>query len=341
MSKIYLTKEYERDVSLIIEGLWAQKLVQFICAKSGVKPPFKPFIVFYATDENLQIWENAKALSWYRDRLLAENQKGDIFIKEVISKYEALLAEVKIFWENGPTVDKILLKKYFKLIAEAFSLFSVWYYSLTDDRTPDNIRKPLVDLRSRDEFFSRNDLFVKDCAELLGGDKNYLNLIFPEEFPDLPKSSVLKTRAHGVVSIDGKKNFLITLDEFASANSEYFFEGLSGGSKNIKEIKGQVAFGGKIKGPVRIVKNKKQMQEVKNGEILVSPMTTPDFMPAMEKAAAFVTDEGGILCHAAIVAREMKKPCIIGTKIATQVLKDGDLVEVDAEKGVVKILNKI
>jgi pyruvate,water dikinase len=59
----------------------------------------------------------------------------------------------------------------------------------------------------------------------------------------------------------------------------------------------------------------------------------------MEKAAAFITDEGGITCHAAIVSRELKKPCIIGTKIATQVLKDGDLVEVDANNGVVKIMN--
>jgi pyruvate,water dikinase len=58
----------------------------------------------------------------------------------------------------------------------------------------------------------------------------------------------------------------------------------------------------------------------------------------MQKAAAFVTDEGGLTCHAAIVAREMKKPCIIGTKIATKVLKDGDMVEVDANKGIVKIL---
>jgi len=61
----------------------------------------------------------------------------------------------------------------------------------------------------------------------------------------------------------------------------------------------------------------------------------------MEKAAAFVTDEGGMTCHAAIVAREMKKPCIVGTKIATQILKNGDLIEIDANKGIVKILNKI
>ena len=67
-------------------------------------------------------------------------------------------------------------------------------------------------------------------------------------------------------------------------------------------------------------------------------MTTPDYIPAMKKAAAFVTDEGGITCHAAIIAREMKKPCIVGTKIATQILHDGDLVEVDADKGVVRII---
>jgi pyruvate,water dikinase len=57
----------------------------------------------------------------------------------------------------------------------------------------------------------------------------------------------------------------------------------------------------------------------------------------MEKASAFVTDEGGILCHAAIVSREMKKPCIIGTKIATKLLKDGDIIEVDANNGFVNI----
>jgi len=61
----------------------------------------------------------------------------------------------------------------------------------------------------------------------------------------------------------------------------------------------------------------------------------------MKKAAAFVTDEGGITCHAAIVARELKKPCIIGTKIATQALKDGDEVEVDADKGAVKLLKEL
>lgn len=69
-------------------------------------------------------------------------------------------------------------------------------------------------------------------------------------------------------------------------------------------------------------------------------MTTPDYIQLIKKSSAIITDEGGLLCHAAIVAREFKKPCVIGTKIATKILKDGDLVEVDANKGIVKILKK-
>ncbi|MDD5567449.1 MAG: PEP-utilizing enzyme [Patescibacteria group bacterium] len=103
-----------------------------------------------------------------------------------------------------------------------------------------------------------------------------------------------------------------------------------------KQFFGTVAYKGKIKGTVRIVRSTRDLSQVKRGDIMVAVMTFPNFISAMEKAAAFVTDEGGILCHASIVSREMGKPCIIGTKIATQVLKDGDRVEVDATKGIVK-----
>ncbi len=84
----------------------------------------------------------------------------------------------------------------------------------------------------------------------------------------------------------------------------------------------------------------KQIAEFKNGEILVSSMTIPDFLPAMKKAAAIVTNEGGVLCHAAILSRELGIPCIIGTQFATHILRDGDYVEVDANNGVVKFIKK-
>lgn len=103
-------------------------------------------------------------------------------------------------------------------------------------------------------------------------------------------------------------------------------------------LSGNVASAGQVKGIVSVIMNIGEFSNFKMGNILVTSMTTPEYVPLMKKAAAIVTDEGGISCHAAIVARELKKPCIIGTKIATKVLKDGDLVEVDADKGVVKIL---
>ncbi|MDD5295202.1 MAG: PEP-utilizing enzyme, partial [Patescibacteria group bacterium] len=110
--------------------------------------------------------------------------------------------------------------------------------------------------------------------------------------------------------------------------------------KEVSEIKGQCGARGYAKGIVRIVNVVKDMEKMKAGDILVSISTQPDLLPAMKKAAAFITDQGGVTSHAAIVAREINTPCVIGTKIATKVLKDGDEVEVDADKGTVKILKK-
>jgi len=113
---------------------------------------------------------------------------------------------------------------------------------------------------------------------------------------------------------------------------------LSRPEKQQEILKGNIAHLGKVSGRCQVIKNIKDIHKVKKGDILVTAMTNPNYIPAMEKAAAFVTDEGGLLCHAAIIAREMHKPCLIGTKIATKVFQDGDIIEVDADKGIVKKL---
>ena len=107
-------------------------------------------------------------------------------------------------------------------------------------------------------------------------------------------------------------------------------------SAHQKSISGNVAYPGKVSGKVKRVDTPEQIKKVKAGDILVSYQTTPELLPAMKKASAFVTDVGGIVSHAAIVSREMKVPCIVGTKFATKIFKDGDKVEVDANKGVIK-----
>jgi len=107
---------------------------------------------------------------------------------------------------------------------------------------------------------------------------------------------------------------------------------------DMKEINGMCASIGKVVGKVNVCKNVKNIEKVEEGCVLVTTMTRPEFLPAMKKSVAVVTDEGGLTCHAAIVSRELGIPCIIGTKIATKVLKTGDLVEVNANHGVVRVM---
>ncbi len=105
-----------------------------------------------------------------------------------------------------------------------------------------------------------------------------------------------------------------------------------------KEIRGRTILRTNrvIRGKVKIIRDLTITKKLPEGCIVVLPMTQPAMAPYLKKVAAIITDEGGLLCHAANLAREFKIPCIIGTKIATKVLKDGDLVEVDANKGVVR-----
>ncbi len=105
-------------------------------------------------------------------------------------------------------------------------------------------------------------------------------------------------------------------------------------------LRGFAASLGKARGKVKVLMSAEEINKIEEGDVLVAVMTRPDYVPAMKKAVAFITDEGGITCHAAIVSREMGKPCIIGTKIATRVLKDGDEVEVNANEGIVKVIRR-
>jgi len=107
-------------------------------------------------------------------------------------------------------------------------------------------------------------------------------------------------------------------------------------SEKTTVVNGIIAQRGEVKGKAVIVRSFHDLKKVNKGDVLIANTTHPNHLPGMQRAAAFVTNEGGMLSHAAIIAREMKKPCIVGTKIATKIFKDGDLVEVDANKGVVK-----
>jgi pyruvate,water dikinase len=98
-------------------------------------------------------------------------------------------------------------------------------------------------------------------------------------------------------------------------------------------VSGLGASAGLASGKVRILASPDQKDRLQDGEVLVAPMTSPDWVPIMRRAAAVVTDSGGATCHAAIVSRELGVPCIVGTRRATSVLRDGEMVTVDARRG--------
>ncbi|MDO8339867.1 MAG: phosphoenolpyruvate synthase, partial [Candidatus Burarchaeum sp.] len=120
-----------------------------------------------------------------------------------------------------------------------------------------------------------------------------------------------------------------------SKKTESAGAGVSGmaGAKVI--VKGLPASPGTASGPVNVIASIKEIEKMQKGQILVTDMTTPDFVPAMKKAVGIITNAGGMTAHAAIVSREMGIPCIVGTRNATEVLKDGMIVSMDANLGMV------
>ena len=106
----------------------------------------------------------------------------------------------------------------------------------------------------------------------------------------------------------------------------------------VKEFKGLGASRGVVRARARVLEDSSRLNELQQGEILVTYMTTIEFTPAFRKAGGVVTDEGGMSCHAAIISREFKLPCVVGTKVATRIIETGDLLEVDGEAGTVKII---
>ncbi|MCK5449599.1 hypothetical protein KAI32_01935 [Candidatus Pacearchaeota archaeon] len=184
------------------------------------------------------------------------------------------------------------------------------------------------------EFFRNKFPEYNDLTYLITPQEVFL--LKDDKLSEKQKSEII-SRSKGCALINNKLLSLQELHEFLD-DKKLKLEALN--SEEITELKGQVGCKGYAEGKVCLIQHKDDILKLEKGEILVTEMTSPEFVPAMKKASAIITDEGGVTSHAAIASRELNKPCVIGTKFATQVLKDGDEVEVDAEKGIVKILKK-
>lgn len=319
---------------MILQEAWYRL---FAVDPDGNRNPYEPIVIDYVNDGVIEIWNNDAAFNWYSEHLLQKNLTDPNFFNKYVSKYTQVLAKLSKYWRKNRLENIPALQNFLDLIEEGTRLFGIYYYSLANDKTPPAIRRKALEIRTEDAFYDNSDRLIRRT----------LNHVYPDISIDLgisllrkeienpPSTHELEARYRNAVVIPDHLIETTSLSDFLSRNQNYEFE-FNEADIATNELKGQSAFKGYAKGRVRIIKNKHRIHELQDGEILVSPMTTPHFLSAMKRAAAIVTDEGGITCHAAIVAREFQKPCIVGTKTATKVLKDGDFVEVDATRGVVK-----
>jgi phosphohistidine swiveling domain-containing protein len=242
-------------------------------------------------------------------------------IKEILKKY----AERRK--QSNDLIKKFKKEKEIYGLMRFFMFFAAFkdYKPYVRDKISYCVRNLFKEIAKRINLSLTETLFLTE-AELEQALKNELK-IFGKEIKARVKNSAY------FLSDDGKTAI------FTDEEDLKIIDGILEGRKEKEQIiKGVSVFPGKAKGQVALILSNADFGKFSLGQILVTSATRPDFVPLMKKAAAIVTDEGGLLSHAAIVSRELGIPCIVGTKTATRVLKDGDLVEVDAKEGLIKLL---
>lgn len=166
-----------------------------------------------------------------------------------------------------------------------------------------------------------NNLWYFEVAQILEGKKLY-QIVFQRK------------KGFGV-------QFFHTCRQLTPGQTAYVWQTYE--AKKVKitkiEVKGIIASKGngkKVSGKIHILLDPAKDHTLKKGEILVAPMTSPEYIFAMKKAVAILTDTGGLTSHAAIISRELQIPCLVGTKLSTKIFKDGDLVEINPQTGIAR-----
>lgn len=271
-----------------------------------------------------------------------------------ISKFSTSLIEagrevMNFILKHDPTKMKLSeFEELWKLVHNYY-IYHISVKYIVDYLSSKELKKWLFTLseaRLKTEQVYRNlENYLEAIAQNIAQNKKYtkemvLSLTkeeFKKYFLDfkLPKKDELKERyaSSSLIFYDGDDQLF--MGEIVKKVEKVVYTNLQ-----THIIKGEGMGNGKTRGYVKIILDPAKVDSFNRNDVLVTGMTRPEYLPLIKKAKAIITDSGGILSHAAITARELRKPCITGTKSATRILHDGDLVEVDSEKGIVTIINR-
>lgn len=242
------------------------------------------------------------------------------------------------------------LSEYYEHLLGWWSAFTAVFFLPDLLEAPKEFNEYLLKYRAESEKYTEqmNKVFVNAWNKLMPQHADLTHFISPYEAvkmlcndPDSKKiASEVGLRIDGFGMLNEK--IYANINEFNAALSKAGLAIDNGDVKDVKVVKGTVSYRNKekmkIQGKARVIVSFADMPSFQDGEILITEMTNPDYVPIMRKAGAVITDEGGMTCHASIASRELQVSCIVGTKIASKAFKTGDMLEVDMEKGIVRIL---
>lgn len=291
--------------------------IEYAEIAAQVRPPRPTLLMRYQNDlKNIAVFDIDSFLKKYK-WVGTHALEGKALQKKDVLKAKS--ESVKIFTQLEP------LPKKFSHIVRIASELSFYRSNLmeTIDKVAFSYRQPLMLVAKKRGLSYQN---------IISFTHNELELFLKKNL--IPRDLKARGKKFGIVYTNGSLS--VILKEKLKQELEKHELKID---QDIDKIIGTPASKGVAKGTAKILTEVEHVKKIKQGDILIAHETTPDYIIAMNKAVAFVTDIGGLTCHAAITAREMKKPCIIGTKNATKIIKDGDKVEVDANNGVVKILH--
>lgn len=297
-----------------------------------------PYIVYIRNNDTIECYFDPKGIHWSRHNVLSEIRKDNNIQNVIIKNVKKVIEPIRELLKKRVLTKEELLH-YFSLFQKAYPWMLAMWDATSDEKEIGTLDVSLV-RNFRVSINTLNDdldnIIIRSLQKIYSSIADHIHVLTIQEIRSglIPPLSVLQKRDKGFIYTDEK---LYNANQLENIEEKYNIK-LERNKiiPKITVIKGNIASKGYVKGYVRQVLGYRHMKDFKPGEILVSSMTMPDFLPAMKKSAAIVTDEGGITCHAAIIARELKKPCIVGTGIATSIFKNGDFVEVNANKGIVR-----
>lgn len=307
-----------------------KKFYRFVIRGNGLRRIKEVFPEFF---EKLR--QHAKSFYWmYTDYAHSKRLDEKFFLKQIT----VLLRNKKLYdREKDSLLHFLAIQKRKKQLIGKLRLSSEFLHTL-------HFLTVLAEWRDERKFYSQmaNNVlffFAKDFSRRLKIPLFEIESLFWWELKQLPKLKKAQRKYFkkrykaGFYTDTPLKNASCIVGSRAVELHKYVESLLQG-----KPLQGRTAYPGVVRGKAKIIFSQKDFYKMKRGDILVAPNTRPEYVPVMKISGAIITEEGGLTCHAAIVSRELKVPCIVGMQGVLNALHDGEKIEVDAGKGVIKNL---